>query len=181
VKIQNNFQLSASNTAYWRVWDAALWILVLTRSCGSLWLPSIREKISNFPHSRKRSQFKMPSVFSTECTLLWHHFKPGKSSAEYCKLATVCHELFSATWNGWTTLLLHAMFPSSGIHRRILHSQVWPLSQMARTPGRWLDISLPLDTASLNFLTVWWSQVQTPGLPHVRSDYSLLLWQIKRW
>jgi hypothetical protein len=45
VKIQNNIQLNASNTAYWRVWDAALRIIRLTGSCGSLWLSSIREKI----------------------------------------------------------------------------------------------------------------------------------------
>jgi len=46
-------------------------------------LPSItREDCTTHRRPRKRSEFKIQSTISVECTLPWHHLKSGKLQAE---------------------------------------------------------------------------------------------------
>ena len=89
----------------------------LTRSYGSLLLPSIKRKYHiSYHQPRKRSKFKIPSMVSTGCVSFLHHCKAQKHKLNHCKLGTVCignlavvdQILFVLGW------LLHMLFDFLG-------------------------------------------------------------------
>ena len=68
--------------------------LWLVGSCGSLPLPRIKRHCWTTNHQcQKTSKFKIPSVVSTECTLLLHHCKDKELNR--CEPRTICILLYT--------------------------------------------------------------------------------------
>lgn len=76
----------------------------------------------------------------------------------------------SETWARicWEILQLHMVSPGSGIYKKLLHSQVWCLSQMARTSEGWPGTSVSC------VLPTWlaWASSEHNGLKEVE----ILIW-----